>query len=70
MNTIKRIFGRKWQVFSYITFGLSAGQLLPEDPSVLQWAAYVMCFIAFLVNGLDHYAEGIEKGIKIMDKIG
>ncbi|WP_396190058.1 hypothetical protein [Flavobacterium sp.] len=70
MNTIKRFFGRKWQVFAFIAFGVSIAYLTPRDMSMLHWAAYVLCFIAFLVNGLDHYAEGIEKGIKIMDKIG
>jgi hypothetical protein len=52
-----------------MAYGLCAHIILPEDPSTLEWVAYFVSFLAVAVYGMDNYREGIETGIKIMEKM-
>ena len=72
MNLLTKIFQRPlryWQISSIILMGVCMHILLPKDPSAGAWAAYGLCFFAWLVNGMDNYREGLERGIQIMEKL-
>lgn len=72
MNLILKAFKRPlrpWQIGSVITMGLCMHLMLPDEPTSLEWLAYALGFFAYLVNGVDNYREGIEEGIKIMEKL-
>lgn len=72
MNLLTKIFARPlrpWQIGSVILMGLCMHLLLPKEPSAEQWLVYCLCFFAYLVNGMDNYREGMERGIQIMEKL-
>jgi hypothetical protein len=72
MNLLAKIFKRPlrpWQIGSTIVTGLCMHLMLPKEPNAVEWAAYALCFFAFLVNGMDNYREGIEVGINITEKL-
>ncbi len=68
-DTIKRAFSRPIQLACLIVIGIATNHLLPKDPDVMQWVTYAFIYIAMLALGLDNYREGMEKGIKIMEKL-
>ena len=68
-DTIKRAFSRPIQLSCYAVMGISTQHLLPDKPDVMQWVAYAFIYIAMLALGLDSYNEGMERGIKIMEKM-
>ena len=72
MNMLAKIFHRPlryWQISSIILMGICMHLLLPKEPSAEQWLVYCLCFFAYLVNGMDNYREGMERGIQIMEKL-
>lgn len=69
MNLLTKIFKRPVQVGSIILMGLCMHVLLPKDPSAEQWVAYCLSFLAYLINGMDNYREGMERGIGIMEEL-
>ncbi len=72
MNLLTKIFARPlrpWQIGSVILFGICMHLLLPDEPNAAHWGVYFLCFLAYLVNGMDNYREGLERGIKIMEKL-
>ena len=68
-DTIKRAFSRPVQVVGYIAMALATNHLMPKDPDALQWVAYGFIYASLLAVGLDNYTEGMDKGIKIMEKL-
>ena len=68
-DTIKRMLSRPIQLACYAVMGISTNHLLPKDPDVMQWVTYAFIYIAMLALGLDSYSEGMEKGIKVMEKL-
>ena len=72
MNLLTKIFQRPlryWQISSIILMGVCMHILLPKEPSVGEWVAYCLCYVAWLANGMDNYREGLERGIHIMEKL-
>ena len=72
MNLLAKIFKRPirpFQIGSVILMGLCMHVVLPKDPSAEQWVAYGLSFLAYLINGMDNYREGLERGIKIVEKL-
>lgn len=67
--TIKRAFSRPIQLACYAVMGIATQHLLPKEPDALQWVAYAFIYISMLVLALDSYTEGVERGIKIMDRL-
>lgn len=65
-STLKRAFSRPIQLFSYVVVGVATQHMLPDNPDVLSWAAYVLIYMAVLAVGYDNYNEGVERGIDIM----
>ncbi len=60
----------RWlQVGAIALIGFCLHALLPDEPSVGEWVAYGLCYVAWLANGMDNYRQGIETGIKIMEKM-
>ena len=68
-DTIKRAFSRPIQLACYAAMGISTQYLLPDNADVMHWVAYAFIYIAMLALGLDNYNEGMERGIKIMEKM-
>jgi hypothetical protein len=66
---IKRAFSRPIQLACYAVMGIATNHLLPKDPDAMQWVAYAFIYVAMLALGLDSYTEGMEKGIKVMEKL-
>jgi hypothetical protein len=66
---IKRAFRRPVQLACYAVMGIATNHLLPKDPDAMQWVAYAFIYVAMLALGLDSYTEGMEKGIKVMEKL-
>lgn len=72
MNLLTKIAERPlrpWQIGSVILMGICMHLLLPDEPNAEQWVAYCLCFLAYLVSSMDNYREGLERGIKIMEKL-
>lgn len=67
--TLKRAFSRPIQMSCYVVMGIATNHLLPDDPDALQWVAYGFIYAAMLALGFDSYREGMEAGIKLMDKL-
>jgi hypothetical protein len=66
---IKLAFSRPVQLASYAVMGIATNHLMPKDPDATQWVAYAFIYVAMLALGLDSYTEGMEKGIKVMEKL-
>ena len=68
-DTIKRAFSRPVQIAGYIVMAVATNHLMPKDPDALQWVAYLLIYAAMLFLGFDSYKEGMERGIKLMEKL-
>jgi hypothetical protein len=60
---------RPLQLGAIVLIGFCLHALLPKEPSVEEWVAYGLCYVAWLAHGMDNYREGLERGIKIMEKM-
>jgi hypothetical protein len=60
---------RPWQLGAIVLIGVCLHALLPKEPSVGEWVAYGLCYVAWLANSMDNYREGLERGINIMEKL-
>jgi hypothetical protein len=49
--------------------GFGTNHLMPSDPDAKQWVAYLLIYAAMLFLGFDSYKEGMERGIKLMEKL-
>jgi hypothetical protein len=67
-DVLKRA-ARPWQLGAIALIGFCLHALLPDEPSVGEWVAYCLCYVAWLGNGMDNYREGLERGIKLMEKL-
>jgi hypothetical protein len=67
-DVLKRA-ARPWQLGTIALIGFCLHALLPDEPSVGEWVAYGLCYVAWLANGMDNYREGLERGMKIMEKL-
>lgn len=68
-DTFKRAFSRPIQIACYAIMAFGTNQLMPSDPDAGHWVAYILIYAAMLFLGFDSYREGVERGIKLMEKL-
>ena len=68
-DTFKRAFSRPIQLSCYAVMGFGTNHLMPSDPDAKQWVAYLLIYAAMVFLGFDSYKEGMERGIKLMEKL-
>lgn len=68
-HTLKRMPSRKIQLLGIAILAVATHLMTPGEATWPQLAGIGIAYVGLLVYGLDNYREGLEDGMRIMDRI-